>query len=107
MWILVFLLFWVTPVWAAEVCTTVDTSTWTQEQKNLRQAITYSLSYAADPTANKLPTLKGDQVCFQDPSFDVPTVMTGQKILNQYAINKAASDAATQAEQARQKAFYH
>lgn len=105
MWRFFFLLLWATPVWAVEVCTTIDTSTWTQEQKNLRQAITYTLSYAADPLANKLPTLKGDQVCFQDPPFDVPTIITGQKILDQYGVNKAASDAASQAEQARQQVF--
>jgi len=99
------LVFWsvVFPVYAAETCVTIPTSTWTQEQKNYRVSLGYKLLFNAGDDI--VPTLVGDTICVANPTVDITAVLTSQKILDQYAVNKAASDAATQVEQARQQVF--
>ena len=69
----------------AEVEIKLDTSTWTQEQKNLLQAITYSLAYSAGD--DNVPTVKGDTVVFIDPKFDTKLI-TEQVILDKIAVDE-------------------
>lgn len=100
------LLLWLaltTTVSAAQVCKTFDTSTWTQEQKNLLPAIGYRLVFEAGN--NIVPTRTDNQLCFESPTVDIATVLTEQTILNRYASDQAARDAAASAEQVRQQGF--
>jgi len=84
---------------AEEVCVTLDISGFTQHQKNMVKAFVYSLGYEASGQ-DVIPTVScndcnSTKVCFKDPTFDVATIITGQKILDRYAVEKAKSDAET------------
>lgn len=79
-------------VYAQEVCVTVDTSSWTQEQKNWRQGITYWLAFNVGGQ-DVVPTINGDSICFTSPTFDVPTVITGTALLNRMAQQEADNNA--------------
>lgn len=61
-------------VFAAETCKTLDTSTWTQDQKNQRQAIFYALAFGAGQDV--VPRVEGDQICFESPNFNVNNLVT-------------------------------
>lgn len=88
-------------VFAAEVCVSVDTTGWTTRQQNWREAIAYRLAFEAGQ--NLLPTVTGDAICFTDPTFDVPTVITVQTLLNRMAKQEADNAAElVQLEQAKQ-----
>ena len=77
---------------ADEVCVTIDTITWTQGQKNLRQATAYNLAFNVGGQ-DVVPTVSGDFICFQNPTFDVSTVITGTTLLNKMVQQKADNDA--------------
>lgn len=81
-----FVVWWVlgcVSAWAAEVCVTIDTTGWTAQQKNWRSATAYRLAFEAGQ--NLQPTLSGETICFADPTFDVPTIITAQTLLNRMA----------------------
>ena|SRR3990167_3714522 len=113
-WKLATLFLFLTPlVSAIEICVDVDVSAWTQAQRNARQAIAYVLAndvggqnlHPHSPSGAQVTEVGNTQICFTDPLFDVPTVITTQTMLNQYAIMIAnnQTDAATEAQ--RQAAF--
>ena len=97
--ILIFLLFLCRGAYAQEICATVDTSAWTQDQRNWRQGIAYWLAFNVGGQ-DVVPTISGDSICFQNPTFDVPTVITGTTLLNRMVQQKADNDAELSALQA-------
>ena len=102
-WLLLMILL-TTPVWAAEECVTVDTATWTQAQKNRLPALAGSLAGVQGDT--RIPTRYTESlICWDDPTFDVPTVITTQTILDRYAMEEAVRQSAETAEATRQVAF--
>ena len=50
--------------WAS--CVTLDTSAWTQDQRNARVAVAYDLAFKSG--VNEVPTVVGEEICF--PAFD-------------------------------------
>ncbi len=101
--------FWAQYVFAAQICVSPDMTTWTQDQKNLRIPVAYELlcdANAVDCDAGKnVPSLSGDSVCVTNPTVDVATVVTAQKILDRYTSDEALRQTATLAEQNRQATF--
>src|SRR3990167_11020222 len=87
---------------AAEVCVTLDVSAWTQDQRNARQAMAHALANDVggqniiphSPSGAQVTEAGNTQICFTDPIFDVPTVITAQAMLDRYAIEEAARQAA-------------
>lgn len=79
----------------------IDVSSWTQEQKNMTAAMSYQLLYKAGITYQKvnfaLPVIE-----VISPSAAIDTVLTKQKIEDEYASWKIISDAATAAETQKQ-----
>lgn len=98
---------------AAEVCVDIDVSTWTQEQRNARQAIAHALAFNPggqnliphSPSGAQVTEAGNTQICFTDPTFDVPTVITAQAMLDRYAVEEAARQAAATVAANRQAAF--
>jgi len=74
------------PVVFAE-CVTLDTSAWTQDQKNMRQSVVYSLIYEA--SENIVPTIRGDQICFKNSTVDVGLIITEQSVLARYTSDES------------------
>lgn len=89
------LLLMATPAWAE--CVTLDRSTWTQEQKNFTEAITYRMVFLAGE--NIAPKLTGEELCFEGSKLDLKSLLTEQAILEAYAVETAAREA--EDEQAR------
>lgn len=91
---------------ATEVCVDIDSSAWTQEQRNARQAIAHALAFNPggqnliphSPSGAQVTEAGNTQICFTDPIFDVPTVITAQAMLDRYAVEEAARQAAATAE---------
>lgn len=85
------------PAYAAQQCVTLDGSSFTQDQINLSVALAYELGFAQN-NATQAPTVtqNGTQVtyCFQDPTFNVATVITVQNLKAQYQTDQAGRDAA-------------
>ena len=69
-----------TSAFAGEVCTTPDTTGWTTRQLALREATAYRLAFEAGQ--NLVPRMRGDSICFENPTFDVPTVITAPLLLS-------------------------
>jgi len=73
---------------AAEVCTSLDMSSWTQSQKNMLPAMAYGLAFESgdDNVPRRHPN---GQVCFTDPQFDVQAVLTSTAILDRLAAERS------------------
>ena len=71
-------------------CTTIDTSTWTQEQKNLRQAKVYYFLYN-QLGINEVPQISGDQICVTSDIVGLETIFTEQAIFDRIAVDKQNS----------------
>ena len=65
---------------AVQVCSTLNVTGWTQEQRNLIPFTTYRLAFEAGQDV--VPTITGNQVCYDDPTFNVPSVITTASILS-------------------------
>ena len=74
--------------WAS--CVTIDTSTWTQPQKNARLAVAYDLAFKSG--VNEVPIVTGDQICF--PMLDPTTLITASSMLTRDADLEAIRQAA-------------
>ncbi len=66
---------------AAEVCVTVDTSNWTDAQKHVLAAHAYWLAYNVGNDDN-FPRVKGNNVCFDNPKFNVAEIITTEALLD-------------------------
>lgn len=89
------------PAWAA--CRTLDTTTWTQDQRNRLPAIAYRLVFEAGE--NIVPTGTGATLCFAGSTVDLPTVLTPTTVLDRYAADETARQTAVTAEQTAQASF--
>jgi len=67
-------------VYAQRECVTVDTSSWTQDQKNLRESITYRLAFEAGQ--DLIPSVEDDQICFESPIFNISSIITEKTLLD-------------------------
>ena len=74
--------------WAS--CVTLDTSAWTQDQRNLRQAVAYDLAFQSG--VNEVPTVTGEEICF--PTLDPAALITGSAMLTRHAELEAIRQAA-------------
>jgi len=92
MWVLAVWLLMTGSVWAS--CVTLDTSAWTQDQRNLRQAVAYDLAFQSG--INEVPTVTGDQICF--PTLDPTSLITSSSMLTRHADLEAIRQAAATAE---------
>lgn len=83
------------PVFSAEVCSTIDSSGWTQDQLNHREGMAYAL--AVEAGQNIRPSKVTDsKICFESPAFNVSSVITSSVMLdriNQIYNNEAARQA--------------
>jgi predicted NBD/HSP70 family sugar kinase len=91
------------PSTAQAACVTLDTSGWTQEQKNLITAISYHLIYQAGQ--NIVPTVNGNEVCFEGSTGNLSAIINETTILAAYAANQQAGEEAAQAEAMEQEAY--
>ena len=83
------------PVLAAEQCVTVDSSRWTTQQQVMKEHLAAWVVQNATPDDRYFkPTLRGQQVCYQDPTVDITKVVTEKALLDRFAIEQAARDAA-------------
>ena len=78
--------------WAS--CVTLDTSTWTQEQKNARIAVAYDLAFTSG--VNEVPTVTGNDICF--PILDPTALITESAMLTRHADLEAIRQAKAMAE---------
>lgn len=77
---------------AAEVCKTVNITSYTQKQKNLIKAAGYRLMFEAGD--DRVPTRwsnKTGEICFEDPQVNLNSVLSNAKMLTQ--INQYIFDA--------------
>lgn len=91
------LLLATTSVFAANVCTTINATGYSQNQINLVLALAAQLGAAAGTyTGSPSVTQSGTDVsvCFDSPSFNVETVITTTTLTNQYQADNAARNAA-------------
>src|SRR3990167_835093 len=83
--LLVLLLLWAPPVWAAEVCVTLDLTGWSPSDRNLVLNLGGYLGYQATPTEQRpsyvRPTQpRANRLCYTDPAFDVAGEITTEKM---------------------------
>ena len=83
LFVMAFLVMCCGTVESAEVCVTIDTTGWTNRQKTWREGTAYYLAVQAGQDV--VPTLTGEALCFTNPTFDVPTVITATTLLNKMA----------------------
>jgi len=88
MWVLVVWLLMTSSTWAS--CVTLDTSAWTQDQRNARIAVAYDLAFKSG--VNEVPTVAGGEICF--PTLDPTTLITGPAMLARHAELEAIRQAA-------------
>ena len=74
--------------WAS--CVTLDTSAWTQDQRNARVAVAYDLAFKSG--VNEVPTVVGEEICF--PAFDPAALITESSLLTRHADLEAIRQAA-------------
>jgi hypothetical protein len=105
--VLIISLFVSIPALAAEQCVTLDISSWTQEQKNMLEAISYHLVWEADNSMSAPSSVNrtSGEVCFTDPTVQISSILTEQIILAKYAEFKAQSEAATLSAQMEQQSY--
>ena len=89
-WLLVFLLWSVPTAWAAEVCTTIETTGLSREHAALIDEKAYWLAYNVGGQ-NQYPRRTGNRLCFLDPSFDVLAVITLSAIQQRIQIDEATN----------------
>ena len=77
---------------AAEVCIDLKMRDFTQDQKNMRKALTYLMVHNNGGLTVPQPSATG--VCFTDPVDDPTTYIDQTKYLLEYATWKNANDAA-------------
>ena len=77
---LIYLWMMPSPALAAQVCVTIDSLAWTREQQNLVATASYHLAFSSGQ--NTVPTVTGDQICYNDPTFDVPSTVTTASVLS-------------------------
>ena len=70
--ITILLISWCTTAWAS--CVTIDTTDWTQEEKNLRIGVAYQQVYEAG--FNVVPTVEKDDICFASEDFKPEEILT-------------------------------
>lgn len=89
---------------AEAACRTLNTSAWTQDQKNMLEAIGYRLVFEAGE--NIVPTKPDDAtLCFANSTVDLNTVLTESLVLTRYAANQQLAADALAVDQVRQKSF--
>lgn len=100
------LLLIATPAYA-ETCFNIDSSAWTQEEKNMRQAGAYDLVYAQN-TVNLPPSSVSDsQICF--PSLAVGTTLSDATLrarIDQIIVDSEPTPAKISAERKRRAKEY-
>lgn len=69
-----------TSAFGAEVCTTVSTNGWTSDQKVRRAAAVVRIVFDETGTTPGV-TVKKDELCIPDPTFDVAALLTSQRLL--------------------------
>lgn len=71
----------------AEVCVDIDTTTWTRQQIDQLLPVAYNLLVeAGDDLRPRVDAIAGGhRICVDDPTIDVPTVLTAETILARYA----------------------
>ena len=81
----------------AEVVITIDTTGWTQRQKNMRKAMAYRIAY--ENGENQVPEVIGDDIIFPDLSKETKKKITGQAILDELNESDLANAAASAAKE--------
>jgi len=71
-------------------CVTIDTSTWTQDQKNLRKAKVYYFIYN-QLGINEVPQISGDQICVTSDIVGLETMFSKQAIFDRIVVDKQNS----------------
>ncbi len=79
-WILICWLSLSPFAYSAVVCTTLNTSTWTPEQKALAASLANEIAGLAG--AAQVPTISGSTLCFTNPPFVVGNIITETALLN-------------------------
>lgn len=98
--LIIFLFIFSSNLFATETCKTLDSSTWTQNERNQRQAIFYALAF--DAGQDVVPRINGDQICFESPIFNVNNLVTRTNFKTRLDTEDAAREAARQAIQAKE-----
>ena len=94
------------PVFASEICRTVDISPWTQSQRNLLAAVSSELvDEAGSPSRITRWSNQTGEVCFDTPTVDLAIVLTETAILNRYTSDEAIRQSNADTEAIRQQGF--
>src|SRR3990167_8571182 len=90
--VLVFSLWLINPCFPESI--TLNTTDWTQEQKNMIQAMAVKILYDEEITYSNIYSKDG-KLEIEQPSKDIALVLTSKAILDEYARWKVINEAAT------------